>query len=98
MLPINFTLLCDNPFAISLTWISNFNGGSIQQFHVYYSTAGNLSSFKLLNKDIGDKGYGEFHRYIPISELYGHLWFKITASNKFGNSSTYAEYCFIKGT
>lgn len=96
MLPINFTLLCDNPFAISLTWISNFNGGSIQQFHVYYSTAGNLSSFKLLNKDIGDKGYGEFHRYIPISELYGHLWFKITASNKFGNSSTYAEYCFIK--
>lgn len=51
----------------------------------------------MFNKDIGDKGYGEFYRYILILELYGYLWFKIIVLNKFGNLLIYVEYCFIKG-
>lgn len=95
-LPTNMTIFCDNPSAISLTWISNFNGGSSQNFDIFYSTNGNMSSFTLLKKNISDEGYGRLHKYLSTIELYGNLWFKITATNKFGGSTTNTVYCFLK--
>lgn len=91
--PFNLTLVCDNPFSITLTWIADFNGGDSQTFHVLSSSGENSTSFKELTS-VNDKGYGKTHSYSPAVELYGHLWFRIAASNKFGNSTTGVIPCF----
>lgn len=96
MPPFNLTLVCVNPFFITLTWIADFNGGDKQTFHVLSSSGENNSSFKELTT-VGDKGFGQIHSYSPAVEMYGQLWFRIAASNKFGNSTTSAIPCFTKG-
>lgn len=93
--PLNLTLVCDNPFSITLKWIANFNGGDSQIFHVFSSSGRNSTSFKELGI-VDDKGFGKIHSYSPAEALYGQLWFRIAASNKFGNSTTGAIPCFTK--
>lgn len=93
MPPLNLTLVCDNPFSITLTWIANFNGGDQQIFHIFSSSGEKNSSFKELTA-VDDMGFGQIHIYSPAVDLYGQLWFKIAASNKFGNSTTGAIPCF----
>lgn len=95
MPPINFTLVCDNPFSITLTWTADFNGGDTQTFHVFSSSGENNSYFKELTT-VDDMGFGQIHSYSPAIGLYGQLWFRIAASNKFGNSTTGAIPCFTK--
>lgn len=96
MPPINFTLVCDNPFSITLTWTADFNGGDKQTFHVFSSSGeNNYSYFKELTT-VDDMGFGQIHSYSPAIDLYGQLWFRIAASNKFGNSTTGAIPCFTK--
>lgn len=95
MSPFNLTLVCDNPFSITLKWIADFNGGDSQIFHVFSSSGRNSSSFKELGI-VDDEGFGRIHSYSPAVALYGQLWFRIAASNKFGNSTTNAVPCFIK--
>lgn len=93
--PINLTLVCDNPFSITLSWIADFNGGDKQIFHVFFSFGEKNSSFKEL-ATVDDQGFGQIHSYSPAEKLYGQLWFRIAASNMFGNSTTGAIPCFIK--
>lgn len=93
--PFNLTLVCDNPFSITLKWIADFNGGDSQIFHVFSSSGRNSSSFKELGI-VDDEGFGRIHSYSPAVALYGQLWFRIAASNKFGNSTTNAVPCFLK--
>lgn len=93
--PFNLTLVCDNPYSITLTWIADFNGGDKQTFHVFSSSGENNSSFKEL-ATFAEKGFGQIHSYAPSVDLYGQLWFRITASNKFGNSTTGAILCITK--
>lgn len=93
--PFNLTLVCDNPYSITLTWIADFNGGDKQTFHVFSSSGENNSSFREL-ATFADKGFGQIHSYAPSVDLYGQLWFRITASNKFGNSTTGAILCITK--
>lgn len=95
MPPINLTLVCDNPFSITLSWIADFNGGDKQIFHVFFSFGEKNSSFKEL-ATVDDQGFGQIHSYSPAEKLYGQLWFRIAASNMFGNSTTGAIPCFIK--
>lgn len=95
MPPFNLTLDCDNSYSIILTWIADFNGGDTQIFHVFSSSGENNSSFKELTT-VDDKGFGQIHSYSPPRKLYGQLWFRISASSKFGNSTTDAIPCFIK--
>lgn len=91
--PFNLTVVCDNP--LSITWTADFNGGDKQTFHVFSSSGENYLSFKELTT-VNDKGFGQIHSYTPSENLYGQFWFKISASNKFGNSTTDAIPCFIK--
>lgn len=93
--PFNLTLDCGNPDAIILTWIADFNGGDKQTFHIFSSSGENNSSFKELTT-VDDKGFGQTHSYSPSEKLYGQFWFRISASNKFGNSITDGIPCFIK--
>lgn len=95
MPPFNLTLVCDNPFSITLSWIADFNGGDKQTFHVFFSSGENNSSFKELTT-VDDNGFRRIHSYSPAVKLNGQLWFKIVASNKFGNSTTGAIPCFTK--
>ncbi|XP_062592042.1 synaptogenesis protein syg-2-like isoform X6 [Saccostrea cucullata] len=90
--PMNFTASCEN--SIKISWISNFNGGDDQRFQVSYSTDGcSIESFKVLKEDISDEGNGRPHSYIPSLEMEGPLWFTITASNKFGNTTSDDIFC-----
>lgn len=91
--PFNLTVVCDNPFSI--TWAADFNGGDKQTFHVFSSSGENNLSFKELTT-VDDKGFGQIHSYSPSENLYGQFWFRISASNKFGNSTTETIPCFIK--
>lgn len=95
MPPLNLTLVCDNPFSITLSWIADFNGGDKQTFHVFFSSGEKNSSFKELTT-LDDDGFGQIHSYSPAVKLKGQLWFRIAASNKFGNTTTDAIPCFIK--
>lgn len=92
MPPFNLTVVCDNPFSI--TWIAGFNGGDKQTFHIF-SSSGENKAFKELTA-VDDKGFGEIHSYSPSENLYGQFWFRISSSNKFGNSTTDAIPCFFK--
>lgn len=90
--PFNLTVVCDNPFSI--TWNAGFNGGDKQTFHIF-SSSGENKAFKELTA-VHDKGLGEIHSYSPAENLYGQFLFRISASNKFGNSTTDAIPCFFK--
>ncbi|XP_062605654.1 uncharacterized protein LOC134267464 [Saccostrea cucullata] len=92
--PTNFTALCEDSRYIKIFWISNFNGGDDQRFQISYSTDGcSTESFKVLKEDISDEGNGRLYSYISSLELEGPLWFTITASNKFGKTTSDAIYC-----
>ncbi|XP_055999867.1 uncharacterized protein LOC125655883 [Ostrea edulis] len=94
--PTNLTLVCVTS-SVKLSWISNFNGGGSQTFKISYSTEGNLlTSYKDL-ENINDKGYGTLHSYTPSIELQGAVWFTITVSNMFGESTSDNVHCIVKG-
>ncbi|XP_056001652.1 hemicentin-1-like [Ostrea edulis] len=93
VIPSNVTLDCGNPSSITISWISNFNGGDSQTFKISYSTVGN-STYKDLDT-ISDKGYGRRHSYTPSIDLRRRVWFTVTASNMFGKSRSDALYCTV---
>ncbi|XP_056001629.1 hemicentin-2-like [Ostrea edulis] len=90
--PTNLTLECGT--SVKLSWISNFNGGDSQTFKISYSTAED-SSYKEL-EIISDKGYDRLHSYTPSIGLRGTVWFTVTASNMFGNSTSDYVHCIVK--
>ncbi|XP_056001680.1 hemicentin-1-like [Ostrea edulis] len=91
--PTNLTLECGT--SAKLSWISNFNGGDSQTFKISYSAVGD-SSYKDL-ENISDEGYGRLHSYTPSIGLQGTVWFTVTASNIFGNSTSDYVHCIVKG-
>ncbi|XP_055999868.1 neural cell adhesion molecule 1-like [Ostrea edulis] len=94
--PTNLTLVCVTS-SVKLSWISNFNGGDSQTFKISYSTKGNLLTPYTDLKNISDKGYGILHSYTPGIGLQGAIWFTITASNMFGESTSDTVHCIVKG-
>ncbi|XP_056001658.1 peroxidasin-like [Ostrea edulis] len=92
--PTNLTLVCATS-SVKLSWISNFNGGDSQTFKISYSTVGD-STYQDI-ETISDQGYGRFHSYTLNIELQGTVWFTVTASNMFGNSTSDHVHCILKG-